>query len=391
MVSKPWTNRYAPSKLSDVIGQAKAVAQFSNFIMGFPKNKAVLFAGPPGVGKTSLIYAFAKENNYEVVEMNASDKRNKGAINSVILPACRQASLFGSKKIVVLDEIDGLSGMKDRGGAPALLKIIAETKFPLVLIANDSYSKKLKSIRKKSMLIAFSNLNYLSINKRLRGICENEGVVYDEVALRALAQGAQGDLRAAINDLQAISADGAITNERLNSWHRYREESVFEALKMIFKSNSTEALFDVINNLTEDYGVLAYWLDENLHKEYRGAALARAYDCISRSDIFRRRIMRWQHWRFLAYIHDLTTAGVQQAKRGQIASAGWASYRRPSLMLKIWQRNMRRSKRRAEMEKAGERLHASAYRLERDFLPYYDFINAKNKVLGEEIKNWLNV
>jgi hypothetical protein len=43
------------------------------------------------------------------------------------------------------------------------------------------------------------------------------------------------------------------------------------------------------------------------------------------------------------------------------------------------------------MEKAGERLHASAYRLERDFLPYYDFINAKNKVLGEEIKNWLNV
>jgi len=390
MVSSPWVKRYAPRKLADVMGQAKAVAQFSNWMREFPKSKAVLFAGPPGVGKTSLIYAFASENDYEVVEMNASDKRNKNAINEVILPACQQASIFGSKKIVVLDEIDGLSGTKDRGGATALAKVIAETRFPLVLIANDAYSKKLKSIRKKATLISFDSVNYLTMTMRLRWICEQEGVVFDEMALRALAQGAQGDLRAAINDLQAISADGAITVERLNQWHRYREESMFEALKMIFKSNSTEALFDVINNLTEDYGVLAYWLDENLSKEYRGLALAKAYDCVSQADIFSRRIMRWQHWRSWAYVHDLITAGVQQSKTGRISDAGWVSYKRPSLMLKIWHRNMRRAKRKAKMEKASERLHASAYRLEQDFLPYLEFINAKNKSAGKEIEEWLS-
>ena len=112
MVSEPWVKKYAPSKLSEVIGQTKAVGLFSNWVRSFPKSKAALFAGLPGVGKTSLIYAFAKEFNYEVVEMNASDKRNKASINEVIMPACRQASIFGSKKIIVLDEVGERGGHK---------------------------------------------------------------------------------------------------------------------------------------------------------------------------------------------------------------------------------------------------------------------------------------
>jgi len=386
---QPWVKRYAPTKLSQVLGQEKAITQFASFINEFPKSKAVLFAGPPGIGKTSVIKAFANEFNFEVVELNASDKRNKKSIIEVILPACQQASIFGNKKIIVLDEIDGLSGMKDRGGASELAKVIDATKFPLILIANDPYSKKLKSIRKKATLIAFSHVNYLTAAKHLCNICNKEGIKYDPVAIQNIATATKGDLRAAINDLQMLSSDGAITCEKILKDQRQKEETIFEMLKIVFKSNSSDAVFTAVDNLSEDYGILSYWLDENIHKEYRGLALAKGYDCISRADIFKRRIIRQQHWRFLVYIRELLSAGVQQAKQSRVGG-GWVSYRPPSLMLKLWHRKARRAKRKAAMELASERLHASSYRLERDFLPSYDVICAKNKVLGEEIRDWLN-
>jgi len=387
---QPWVKRYAPTKLSEVIGQGKAVKQFAAFINTFPRSKAVLFAGPPGVGKTSVVKAFANQFDFEVVELNASDKRNKASIADIIMPACRQASIFGRRKIIVLDEIDGLSGMKDRGGAPELLKAIEASKFPLILTANDAYSKKLRTIRKKATLISFSRVNYLSISKHLRNICEKEGIKHDPAAIQNIATASKGDVRAAINDLQMLASDGAITCEKILESQRNKEESIFDVLKMVFKSNSVDAVFDAVDNLSEDYGVLAYWLDDNMHREYRGLALKKGYDCISRADIFGRRIIRQQHWRFLVYIHDLVSAGVQQAKQNKLASTGWVSYRPPSLMLKLWHRKARRAKRKAEMEKAGELLHASSYRLERDFLPYYEVICAKDKKAGAEIKEWLS-
>ena len=389
-MAQPWVKRYAPTKISEIIGQTKAVKQFAAFINTFPSSKAVLFAGPPGVGKTSVVKAFANEFNFEVVELNASDKRNKKSIAEIVMPACRQASIFGARKIIVLDEVDGLSGMKDRGGATELLKVIEATKFPLILTANDAYSKKLRSIRKKATLISFERVNYLSIAKHLRAICDKEGVKYDPVAIQNVATSSKGDMRAAINDLQMLASDGPITCGKILESQRNKEETIFEVLKMVFKSNSSDAVFNAVDNLSEDYSILAYWLDGNIQKEYRGLALKRGYDCISRADIFKRRIMRWQHWRFLVYIRDLLSVGVQQAKQNKVTSTGWVSYRPPSLMLKLWHRKARRAKRKAEMEKAGEYLHTSAYRLERDFLPYYDVICAKNKVLGEEIKEWLN-
>ena len=386
----PWVRKYTPKKLSEIIGQTKAVKQFAAFINTFPRSKAVLFAGSPGIGKTSVVKAFANQFNFEVVELNASDKRNKASINDIIMPACTQASIFGRRKIIVLDEIDGLSGMKDRGGAPTLLKAIDASKFPLILTANDAYSKKLRAIRKKVTLINFERVNYLSLAKHLCGICDKEGVKYDPVAVQNIAASSNGDVRAAINDLQTLASSGAITCGRILESQRNREESIFELLKIIFKSNDAGAVFDAVDSISEDYGVLAYWLDHNIHKEYHGPALKRGYDCISRADIFNRRIMRQQHWRFLAYIHDLVSAGVQQAKQSKVASTEWASYRPPGLMLKLWHRKARRAKRKAEMERAGELLHASSYRLERAFLPYYDAICTRDKKAGAEIKEWLN-
>ena len=64
----------------------------------------------------------------------------------------------------------------------------------------------------------------------------------------------------------------------------------------------------------EDLDESFLWLEENLPKEYEGKDLERAFDCLSRADVFKGRIRRWQHWRFLVYINDLMTAGIALSK-----------------------------------------------------------------------------
>jgi replication factor C large subunit len=131
-------------------------------------------------------------------------------------------------------------------------------------------------------------LNYITIKKRLETICKAEKVSYDELTLKKLAVSADGDLRAAINDLQTMAqGKDKITDDDLNRWGREREETIFNSLKLIFKSFDSRVALDSSNGLTEDLNVLNYWLDENIYKEYRDKKDNRdAYNMISLSNIF---------------------------------------------------------------------------------------------------------
>ena len=81
----------------------------------FPAKKGVILHGAPGTGKTSLAYAIAFELDAEILELNASDLRNKQKVAEIIGPASRQKSLFKKNKILLIDEVDGISA-RDRGG-----------------------------------------------------------------------------------------------------------------------------------------------------------------------------------------------------------------------------------------------------------------------------------
>ena len=102
-------------------------------------------------------------SNLEIIEINASDTRNKDSINSLIGASIGQQSLFFKGKLILIDEIDGLSGTKDRGGAQALLKIIENSPYPVIMTCNEIESDKLKAIKKKSELVEFPPLDHTHI------------------------------------------------------------------------------------------------------------------------------------------------------------------------------------------------------------------------------------
>ena len=70
---------------------------------------------PPGTGKTTLAHVLAYDMEYELYELNASDMRNKSSLNERLKPVLEQKSLFESGKVILIDEVDGISG-EDRGG-----------------------------------------------------------------------------------------------------------------------------------------------------------------------------------------------------------------------------------------------------------------------------------
>ncbi len=388
----PWIIKYRPKTVRDVVGQTKATEDLLNYIKSFDrqKKKAIMLYGPPGCGKTSMVYAIAEELGHELIEVNASDRRNKNEVLETLGPASMQMSLFGGSKLILVDEIDGLSGSQDRGGTTALIDVIKKTKFPIILTTNDPWSQKLKTLRNYCVMVQLRKLNVLSVAKYLKQILSQEGVVYEESAIKKLAGYVDGDLRAAVNDLQMLSSSGKIVEKELTLWKREQEESLFSALKLIFKSYNSEATSHVVDNLSEDLKMLSYWLEENIPIEYFNPAERRnAYRALGDYDIFMSRIMRWQHWRFMYYARLLLVMGVQQAKND--VNPRYVMHKRPEILKKIFIRAAKRAKIQGIARQIGAKLHCSAGMLAKDFLPYYNFIQENNPEMGREINEFLEL
>ena len=383
---KPFTNTYAPKKPVEIIGQQEAVRQLQQFVANFKtgKKKAALLYGPSGVGKTSAAYAIARQHGWEVVEVNASDFRTAAEIESVVGGAIKQQSLFFTGKLILVDEIDGLAGNQDRGGIPALVKLIEETRYPVVLTATNPYDHKLSSLKSKSVLVEFSALEHEAIFSILKAICAHEKITYEEDALKMLARRAGGDARAAINNLQVMAIiAGKLTKAAVEELSdRDRTEHIMTALQKIFKTTSLEVATKAFETVEEDVDEQFLWLDENLPKEYTNPAdLARAYDALSKADIFKRRIRRWQHWRFLVYINALLTGGVAVAKDAK--NPAFVEYRPTGRILKLWWAKQKSMKKKAIAAKIAEKTHSSARDVITSTMPYMLFAFKKSKAFQQ--------
>lgn len=375
MIALPWTQKYAP--LSKEIPQA-GLETLRKFLTEFKKQKkkAAFLYGPTGTGKTAAVYALAKELNLEVLEVNASDVRNAEGVETKLGIASKQASLFGTGKIILVDEIDGLAGNNDRGGAGAVATVIAETKFPVVLTANDPFDSKLSSIRTKSNMIEFTTVDYLHIATVLKSICDKEKIPADESVLKTLARRAGGDLRSAINDLQTIAASGVTKESMTVLGDRDREESMQNALIKVFKNSDPLIALSAFDSVPEDLDGCLLWVDENMPKEYTNAKdLARAADAIAAADWYRGIIRRRQHWHFLTSVNAMLSAGVAVAKDTKYP--GVTEYKPTMRILKIWQANMKYNKRKAIAEKLAAITHTSAKRTIQE-LPFIQAIFKKD-------------
>ena len=180
-----WTIKYKPKNLKEFVDQKEAVEKFLKWIKNWkPGSKALLFYGMPGVGKTALVEAYASEKNLDLIQLNASDYRSATQIREVLGRSMQQQSLFRRGKIFLIDEIDGIAGREDYGGVGEIIKIIRESRFPIVLTANDPYEQKLRSLREYCILVEFKKIPVWDVEKRLAEICRKEGIKADRKVLR---------------------------------------------------------------------------------------------------------------------------------------------------------------------------------------------------------------
>lgn len=278
--------------MKDIEGQGEAIAKLKKFVIDFRRGKkAALLAGPPGGGKTCLALCLAKDLGFEIFELNASDFRNKDVLNERLKQASEQKSFFAKSKILLVDEIDGLSGDKDRGGVQTLTQLIEETRFPIVLTANDIWQQKLNALRGKCEVIQLKDLHYENVTNILEKISERENIIAERDVLKNIAIKARGDARAAINDLQVLATEKTINKKDTESLsERNKEETIFNVLRIIFKTGKINTtLINIFDSLNMELNDVFLWIDENLPIEYKGEDLVRAYNALSLADIFRKK------------------------------------------------------------------------------------------------------
>jgi len=380
-MNEPWVKKYEPKHTREIAGQRQAVENIVIFVKSFPRvrKKAFLLHGPPGTGKTSVVKAIASQLNLELLELNASDYRNADAIKTTLMPAVKQMSLFGGKKLILIDEIDGLSGQQDRGGVSAVIDVVKESNFPIILTANDVYSDKLKTLRTYCDLTELKPLATSEILGKLKEITLKENINYEPKALQTLAVSANGDLRAAINDLQMLSGENKdLKQEEIKLWGREQKETLFTILKLIFKSYDPRILLKTFDYVEDEVEEIMLWLDQNLPAEYsKMKDLAFAYRNMADADIFLSRIKRRQHWRLFVYVKYLALVGVQQAKSE--ANRSFIMHQRPELLLKFFIRSAKRKKMKGIAEQYADIMHTSGSRLQQAFWPYYSYVAEKGK------------
>jgi replication factor C large subunit len=386
-----WTIKYKPKSLKEFVNQKYAVDIFLRWIKSWKQGKALLFYGPPGTGKTSLLQAYANENNMEFIEMNASDWRSALQIQDILGQSMLQASLFKKDKLFLIDEIDGIAGREDLGGVGAIINIIKESRFPVVLTANNPYDLRLRALRHHCELIQFKKIYVFDIEKRLRQICEKEKIKTDSETLRELAKKSEGDLRSAINDLENISqGKNELMLEDLESLdYRERETSIFDVMKAIFKTQSVLSAKLSINNIDKDPDEIFWWIENNIANEYEDSEeIARAFDILSKADLFKSRVSSRQDWKLKGYMIDLMTGGIAISKKEMYRK--FTRYQYPSNIAILGRTKEGRKEMRELLNKLSRQLHCSSRKLKMHYLPFFS-VMVKNKKLSKDFSSSLNL
>jgi len=354
------SEKYRAKSFTELIGQDKAILEIKQFLKEFPKKKALMLYGPAGTGKTSLVLAAAKENSLDILELNASDLRNRQKLEQVLKPASVQMSLFSKGKILLMDEVDGVTGT-DIGGIPELLKVIDTTAFPIIMTCNDIWQSKLSPVRAKSKIVEMKPLDLGTMASLLSIICDKENIRKEPIFLKQIAIKAQGDVRAALNDLQAYSEGESIIDVKEK---RDVEESIFNIMKRLFKEK--EPFLNIFDSTSLSIDEIMLWLEENIPKEYKNEALAKAYYALGNADVFKGRVYRNQSWRFIVYQNIFQSAGVSLAKSAPL-SQSFTKYERPRRILKIWMHNQKTAHKKSIAKKFARHVHCSSKRAMRDF------------------------
>lgn len=394
----PWFLKYQVEKFDDLI-ITKELKKVLEFIEDFKPGKALLLAGAPGSGKTTTLNLVGEKFNYEIFEMNASDTRNKKSIEETVGDVIKQRSLFAQNKLILIDEVDGVSGRDDRGGVAELSKLVKESKYPVVFTANDKESDKIKTLKKVSTFIDFENHSKELLQHIAKKIFTAEKINFKEEELNQFIEERNStDIRGFINDLQASTYLGNFEVDTDLELRDYKKkiEGLLDKIYFSYPEDSFKGSYNTDISLDD----LFLYLEENTPNVYAKGALINAFNEISKADVFRGKIMKWQHWRFLVYVNFYLTFGVSNAKDKPIKT----TYKRNNRILMKWIYNNKvnalnaRTKAQKQngddqkfIEKLAKHYGRSAKRTRVEDLKYFAFIYNNDEKFKESIDKQLNI
>ncbi|OAG42571.1 hypothetical protein AYO21_03156 [Fonsecaea monophora] len=219
----PWVEKYRPNTLDDVSGHQDILATINRFIE-HNRLPHLLFYGPPGTGKTSTILALArqiygpKNMRQMVLELNASDDRGIDVVREQIKTFASTKQIFststqqtpggpklglGAFKLIVLDEADAMTSAAQMALRRIMEKYTANTRF--CIIAN--YTHKLSpALLSRCTRFRFSPLKEADIRRLVDKVISQEKVNITPEAVDSLVKLSRGDMRRALNVLQACYA-----------------------------------------------------------------------------------------------------------------------------------------------------------------------------------------
>ncbi|ADB60798.1 AAA ATPase central domain protein [Haloterrigena turkmenica DSM 5511] len=367
-----WTEKYRPTTLSEVRGNNKARDKLEEWAETWDGHRdAVIVHGSPGVGKTSAAHALAGDMGWPVMELNASDSRGADVIERIAGEASKSGTLTGGeagRRLVILDEADNFHGNADYGGSAEVTRVVKDANQPIVLVANEFYDMS-QSLRNSCETIEFRDVSKRSIVPVLRDICRREDVEFEEEALEKIAEDTSGDLRSAVNDLQAVAEEAErLTVEDVVTGQRDTTEGIFDFLDALIKEEDAEGALRASYDVDENPDEMLNWIEDNVPKDYAGGELADAYEFLANADRWLGRVRATQDYSYWRYATDNMTAGVAASRREP--KGGWTRYGPPSYWSKLGRTKGTRNTRDAIAERIAEREGTSVATARREILPF---------------------
>ncbi|MGP8125972.1 MAG: AAA family ATPase [Nitrososphaerales archaeon] len=321
-----WSEKYRPTSLDDMVGNEEAREKLIVWLKRWKRGaKAALLVGPPGTGKTTCVHLAAEKLGLQLVELNASDTRTKERLTKRIGEVISSSSLFDSRTLIFLDEVDGLAGRADYGAIEFIKDAVRKSENPVAMAANDPESDEVRKLSSVTSVIAFHRPPPEVVEAHLTRIAGNEGLSFEERDLAAIAKAANGDLRSAINLLQSgvVSAkdEEMTTSQAINAFFgAVDEKAALKALRA-YPGQPREKLRDLFTGVVK----------ARVHAERKAAAL----EVVSRADLLMGRILRGKDWRLLRYLDPMLASELWRA-----LGDGGASYSMDGapwpLQVRIW-------------------------------------------------------
>lgn len=311
-----WVEKYRVSEFDNFFGNERSRLLVINWLRNWIKGtKPLLIVGPPGTGKTSFVKSLAKLLDLDLIELNASDLRNKITLEIIINPILLNKSIFGKQMLLFLDEVDGISGRDDYGGMPFLSNILKNADVPIIM-ASNSKSYKMKDLLKNSKLVEFRPLSSFASYMLLQNVMRLERKNLESSEQFKIISQSRGDARALLNTLQAklegeVNSDGNTGTELsieecINKFFALTDIS--QAKKLLITSSirySTPKYGYTSEERSKDFLNALYTSIVSSERKLQSDDLANLLEKLSEIDLFVDRIYEKRNWSLLRYANDL--------------------------------------------------------------------------------------